>query len=233
MHYSFSAEAVPGALLTLDPEESRHCCQVLRMQAGDKLGLLDGKGRLFEAEIAVADKRHASIRVNNLMSEESSRPLAHLAVAPTKNASRMEWLVEKATEIGLDHFYFIQTTHTERSKMRLDRIERVRQSAVKQSISLFAPVIHEAEEFSSWLERSDLPEQRFIAVVQDELPLLKNEVRPGKEAIVLIGPEGDFSEEEVEFAISKGFKPISLGEKRLRVETAALAACFTINLVNQ
>lgn len=232
MHYTYSENAVQGALIPLDAEESRHLCQVLRMEAGDKLGLIDGRGRLFEAEISVADKRHASLKVNGVLREETVRPLAQLAVAPTKNASRMEWLVEKATEMGLGQLFFIQTEHTERSKMRMDRIERVKQSAVKQSISLFAPEIHAPQDFKDWIEK-DHSHKRFIAVVREGLPLLRDQLQKGQEALVLIGPEGDFSQEEVEIAESKGFLPVSLGEKRLRVETAALAACFTINLVNQ
>jgi 16S rRNA (uracil1498-N3)-methyltransferase len=231
MHFALSTEAVSGATIEFDPDESRHLVQVLRMKVGDELRVLDGNGHLYAATISLADKRHCSALVGDLLEKRENVNLCHLMVAPTKNINRLEWMLEKATEMGLRSLQLMETQHTERSKVRLDRLERIAQSAVKQSVAFFLPDLRELKPFEQCLHSAE--GENYIAVVKDGLPLLRDEIGKGKEVTILIGPEGDFSEGEVEQAEAAGFKPVSLGEKRLRVETAALAACFTINLVNQ
>lgn len=231
MHFALSTEAVSGSTIEFDSDESRHLVQVLRMKAGDELRVLDGNGHLYAATISLADKRHCSALVGEMLEERKNDNHCHLMVAPTKNINRLEWMLEKATEIGLSSLHLMETQHTERSKVRMDRLERIAQSAVKQSVSFYMPKLHGLKSFEQSLQSAE--GEKFIAVVKDGLPLLRDEIEKGKAVTILIGPEGDFSEEEVKQAEDAGFKPISLGDKRLRVETAALAACFTVNLVNQ
>ncbi len=234
MHYSFLENAEINSDHYLDAEESRHLVQVLRMKEGDEFGILNGRGKLFKAEVFDPNKRSCGIKITELIREqELNENLVSIAVAPTKNISRTEWLVEKCTEIGLREMQFLQTSHSERTKIRIDRIERIAQSAVKQSVALYSPEIKEIQSINSWINSVDSEKNKFIAVVREGLPLLKDEAVKGESCWVLIGPEGDFSKEEVELAEEHGFKAVSLGDKRLRVETAALAACFTINLINQ
>jgi 16S rRNA (uracil1498-N3)-methyltransferase len=154
-------------------------------------------------------------------------------MAPTKNMDRNEWFAEKATEIGFDELTFLNCRFSERKVIKAERIEKILVSAIKQSLKANLPVLNEMTDFDKFISR-DFPGQKFIAhCYEGEKPLLKDVLRKGEDAVVLIGPEGDFSPEEVEKALSKGFQPISLGKSRLRTETAALLACHTMNLMNQ
>jgi 16S rRNA (uracil1498-N3)-methyltransferase len=154
-------------------------------------------------------------------------------MAPTKNMDRTEWFVEKATEIGFDEISFVQCRFSERKVLKMDRIDKIIVSACKQSYKALMPVSHEMQPFDRFI-RQDFPGQKFIAhCYEGEKPLLKDILKPGEDALVMIGPEGDFSEEEVAKAIEAGFQPISLGKSRLRTETAALVACHILNLANQ
>ena len=157
----------------------------------------------------------------------------HLAMAPTKNMDRIEWFAEKATEIGFDELTFLNCRYSERKVVKNERIEKILVSAVKQSLKASVPVLNEMIDFDKFISQ-DFNGQKFIAhCYPGEKPLLKDLIRRGEDVLVLIGPEGDFSEEEVEKAIKSGFQPISLGRSRLRTETAALVACHIMNLINQ
>ncbi len=217
---------------TLGPEESRHIVKVLRKQAGDQLVLTNGKGFLFTAEILEASPKRCTARV--LESRKSLPPRFELtlAVAPTKRVERFQWFLEKATEIGVTRIVPLLCDRSERQTLPMERLQRVVQEAMKQSLQTYLPVLDEPIGFEAFLER-DQPMLRFIAhCEEDEKMDLKRRVAADKDAVVLIGPEGDFSPAEIQGAYEKGFMPVSLGNNRLRTETAALVACATINMIN-
>ena len=218
----------------LPAEEAAHALRVLRLKAGDELMLTDGKGCFYRAEIAVADQKHCLLNIL----ETSPQPALwkghlHLALAPTKNMDRMEWLAEKATEIGFDELTFLNCRYSERRVIKLERIEKIVVSAVKQSLKARMPKLNELTDFSKFI-RQPFAGQKFIAhCYPGDKSLLKDSQHAEEDALVLIGPEGDFSEEEVALAIENGFQPISLGASRLRTETAALVAVHLMNLAHQ
>lgn len=218
----------------LPEEEAQHCTRVLRLGVGDEITLTDGKGKFYKAEITVAGNKRCLVTVKETVFQEPLRPChLHIAMAPTKNMDRNEWFAEKATEIGLDELTFLNCRFSERRVIKNERIEKILVSAIKQSLKARLPRLNEMTDFSTFITQ-DFQGQKFIAhCYEGEKPLLKDVLKPGEDAVVLIGPEGDFSEEEVGKAVEYGFMPISLGKSRLRTETAALVACHTINLLNQ
>lgn len=218
----------------LPADEAKHCLRVLRLSSGDEITLTDGKGNFYRVEIEAETPKTCSVTIKETIHQ---KPLwsghLHIAVAPTKNMDRMEWFAEKATEIGIDELTFIDCRYSERKVIKTDRIEKIMISAMKQSLKARLPKINGMTLFKSFLQQAK-GEQKFIAhCYEGNKPLLKDVIRFGKDAIILIGPEGDFSEHEVKQAMEKGFTPISLGESRLRTETAALVACMTLNQANQ
>lgn len=218
----------------LPEEEAGHCLRVLRLTTGDKVTLTDGKGTFYEAEIATQSNKKCSV---NILSSTLQPPLwkghLHIALAPTKNMDRMEWLVEKMTEIGIDEISFLNCRYSERKIIKLERIQKIVVSAIKQSLKARLPILNDMISFSDFVKR-DFRGRKFIAhCYEQDKQLLKDIMNEGDDAVVLIGPEGDFSEEEVTLARKSGFEPISLGPSRLRTETAALVACHIMNLKNQ
>ena len=217
----------------LPPEEAAHALRVLRLKVGYELTLTDGMGSFYRAEIAVADNKHCLVNVLETLPQPALwKGHLHLALAPTKNMDRMEWLAEKATEIGFDELTFLNCRYSERRVIKLERIEKIVVSAVKQSLKARMPQLHELTDFDKFI-RQPFSGQKCIAhCYPGEKPLLKDILHPEEDALVLIGPEGDFSEEEVALAIENGFQPISLGASRLRTETAALVAVHLMNLLH-
>ena len=218
----------------LPADEAAHCLRVLRLQAGDEIRLTDGKGMFYKAEITTATGKRCLFKVLEAVPhpKEWSGHL-HLALAPTKNMDRTEWFAEKATEIGFDELTFLNCRFSERKVIKTERISKILVSAIKQSLKARLPQLNEMTDFNKFITQP-FPGQKFIAhCYEGEKPLLKDMVHPGEDALVLIGPEGDFSEEEVRKATENGFIPISLGKSRLRTETAALVACHILNLQNQ
>lgn len=218
----------------LPEEEAAHAVRVLRLEAGDEVTLTDGKGCFYRAEISAASNKRCLVNVLETLPQE---PLwqghLHLAMAPTKNMDRTEWLAEKATEIGFDELTFLNCRFSERKVIKTERIQKILVSAIKQSLKARLPKLNEMTDFNRFI-RQPFNGQKFIAhCYEGEKPLLKDIVRRGEDALVLIGPEGDFSGEEVKLAVEQGFQPISLGRSRLRTETAALVACHILNLCNQ
>ena len=218
----------------LPEEEAQHCIRVLRLNIGDEVILTDGKGCFYKAEISAATHKRCLVTVKESIPQP---PLTlcriHIAMAPTKNMDRNEWFAEKATEIGIDQLSFLCCRFSERKVIKTERIEKILVSAMKQSLKAYLPKLNEMMEFDKFIAQ-DFKGQKFIAhCYEGAKPQLKHILKPGKDAIVLIGPEGDFSEEEVEKAINNGFIPVRLGRSRLRTETAALVACHTLNLLNQ
>lgn len=218
----------------LPEEEAGHCLRVLRLTQGDELTLTDGTGCFYKAVISAASGKRCQVKiVETIPQEKGWNGYLHIAMAPTKNMDRTEWFVEKATEIGFDELSFLNCRYSERKVIKTDRIEKILVSAIKQSLKATKPILNEMTDFGKFVKQ-EFEGQKFIAhCYEGEKPLLKEVLRPGEDALVLIGPEGDFSEEEVQKAIAAGFQPISLGKSRLRTETAALVACHTLNLLNQ
>lgn len=208
--------------------------RVLRMKEGDALRIADGKGTFYNAVISAAQGKRCMVHIE---SEERQEPLwnghLHIAMAPTKLMDRNEWFVEKAVEIGVDEITFIRTDHSERDVIKMERIEKIAVSAMKQSQKATLPVLNGMTGFRSFVERG-FDGDRFIAHCEPgSKVLLQDAVVPGHDTLVLIGPEGDFSPSEIEMALKAGFKPISLGPSRLRTETAALVAVHIMNLAGQ
>lgn len=217
----------------LPEEEAGHCLRVLRLGVGDEVMLTDGRGFFYQAVIAAATQKRCMVKI---VSKTEQEPFwgghLHLALAPTKNMDRMEWLAEKATEIGFDELTFLSCRFSERKVIKTDRIEKIVVSAVKQSLKARKPVVNEMTDFRKFMER-DFSGQKFIAhCYEGEKPLLRDVLHPDEDAVILVGPEGDFSPEEVTLAMEKGFQPVSLGKSRLRTETAALVAVHLMNLTH-
>jgi len=234
------AACVPNDTLNLSEEESRHCIKVMRMGKGDAIFFTDGRGRMAEALIQQADFRRCTVQIMALTQRASPRPYHfHLAIAPTKNAERMEWLVEKCVEIGIDSLTFLQTENTERDHFNLGRMEKKAVAALKQSLQSWLPTLNGPIELTKFL--ASLPDlaqvptaQRFIAYADLDNPrTLFGNLSAGGEVCVLVGPEGDFSPQELNLALAAGFEKISLGPTRLRTETAGLVAGHTVALRNE
>lgn len=217
----------------LPEEEAGHCLRVLRLGVGDEVMLTDGRGYFYRAVISAATGKRCQVRVTETIEQEPFwRGHLHLALAPTKNMDRMEWLAEKATEIGFDELTFLNCRFSERKVIKTERVEKIVVSAVKQSLKARKPVVNEMTDFRRFMER-EFTGQKFIAhCYEGEKPLLRDVLRKDEDAVVLIGPEGDFSPEEVALAAEKGFQAVSLGKSRLRTETAALVAVHLMNLTH-
>jgi 16S rRNA (uracil1498-N3)-methyltransferase len=218
----------------LNEEESKHCVRVLRLVNGDEVQLIDGRGGFYSARILDAHPKRALLQVFSTRPEFNKRNhYLHLAVAPTKNIERMEWLLEKATEIGIDEISFLVCQRSERKELKLDRLNKIVTAAVKQSIKAYHPVLNEPVSYNQFIKRP-FAGQQFIAHCEGgEKTSLRSELKPGSRYLVLIGPEGDFTSNEISAALNNGFKAITLGESRLRTETAALEACFEVNFLNR
>jgi 16S rRNA (uracil1498-N3)-methyltransferase len=229
----FYTHKIEGNFAYLEDAELRHATKTLRKTVGDQIELMDGQGHYYQAEFVEINKKEAQLKI--LAQEERPLPWStaiHIAVAPTKNIDRIEWFLEKAVEIGLNHLTPLLCQHSERKRIRTDRLERIALSAAKQSHKFVLPQIDELSNFPDFI-KSAQADQKFIAhCYEEDLPHLFHQFEPaaGQSVLILIGPEGDFSPEEVELALSEGYKAISLGKSRLRTETAALAAVHSLQL---
>ncbi|GHT72286.1 ribosomal RNA small subunit methyltransferase E [Bacteroidia bacterium] len=219
----------------LPDTEVQHCVRVLRKQAGDVIDVTDGKGHLYKAEITEISPKRCTVSVLETVEQPPLwNNFIEIAVAPVKNMERIEWFAEKAVEIGINKISFLRTQHSERKELKLDRLQKILISAMKQSEKAVLPELQEITDFKKFIAH-DFQGQKFIphCYPADDKPLLSLAYQKGQNALVLIGPEGDFSEEEVRSAVACGFQPVSLGESRLRTETAALNVCQTIHILNQ
>lgn len=218
----------------LPEQESQHCAKVLRMQEGDLLTVTDGEGSFYECRLLVAHPKRSMVTILRQWEDPRTRDfMLHIAFGPTKQMDRNEWFLEKATEIGVDRFTPILGNFSERKEIKRERLTKIAISAMKQSQQSRLPLIEEMRSFSE-LVSQPFNGRKFIAHCYD-LPktALSESYRKGEDVLILIGPEGDFSEQEVTEAIDNGFEPISLGETRLRTETACLVATHTIHVLNQ
>ena len=231
MNQLFFTQKIEQGFAHFDEEESRHLVTVLRRKVGDLLELTDGRGFYYEAEIAETGKRHVLARIlKTTPAAQENAAALHLAIAPTKQIERIEWLLEKATEIGIAEITLLHCRRSERDTVRLDRLEKVLVSAMKQSLRAHLPKLNPMVRFQTFVTKVQA-EQKYIAWCADT-PLLhlKTLLQPGKNALVLIGPEGDLSPEEVQLAEANGFTGVGLGAARLRTETAGLLVVATVVL---
>ena len=222
---------------TLDEEESRHCIRVLRMGVGDPLSVTDGRGNLYRCEVVEADPRRCRIRVIECREQFERLPYRlTMAVAPTKNADRFEWFLEKATEVGVEAIVPLETEHSERRSFKAERGEKVITAAMKQSLKAYRPVLHPLTAFRKAVEQP-FDGRKFIAHCDPARTpagkaYLAHTLQRGESALVFIGPEGDFSPAEIDLALAHGFEEITLGPQRLRTETAAVVATVMVSVVN-
>ncbi|WP_407428369.1 16S rRNA (uracil(1498)-N(3))-methyltransferase [Arcticibacter sp.] len=232
MHLFYTPD-ISGNEYLMNPDESKHCIRVLRLQKDDVVRLIDGRGGLFEAVIVTPDPKRTQLKVVNETREYQKRNHnLHIAIAPTKNMERLEWFLEKATEIGIDEISPIICDRSERKEVKKERLDKVITSAVKQSLKAYHPKLNEAIKYKDFIKQ--LTGQRYIAHCMDgEKGQLKDLIVLEDSYTILIGPEGDFSPDELELALKCQCMPISLGNSRLRTETAALEACFEINFLNR
>ncbi|MGL5227226.1 MAG: 16S rRNA (uracil(1498)-N(3))-methyltransferase [Bacteroidales bacterium] len=226
----------PDILLTneLSEEESQHCTKVLRLTEGTEITVTDGKGHFYPSRIVRAHHKRCSVEILETIEQKPDRDFKiHIAVAPTKNIDRIEWFVEKAVEIGIDEISLLKCRYSERKDVKEERIRKIMISAMKQSLKATLPVLNPMIDIKTFMQR-EFEGEKFIAhcYKDQERIFLKDAYTKGKSATIFIGPEGDFSEEEVEMAIQTGFKPISLGNARLRTETAALVGCHSLHALN-
>lgn len=222
--------------LTLPEEESGHCVQVLRRTVGDEILVTDGVGQLYHCVVTNPHRKHCEVRIESV---ETPEPLheghIHIGIAPTKNIDRTEWSIEKCVEMGVDEITLLLCDHSERKTVNIDRLQKILVSAAKQSLKTRFPVLHPLTKMTDLQIEGD----RFIAhciegyKASENKGALKGQIVRGHSTTVLIGPEGDFSPEEVNWALANGYQPVSLGAARLRTETAAIVACHTAVLINE
>lgn len=219
----------------LNEEESRHCIKVLRLGKGAQVCLIDGRGGLYQAEIVAETKRNVQLRVIQTTREYHQRQHSlHIAVAPTKNIDRLEWFLEKATEIGIEEVTPVICDRSERKTVKEDRLNKIITAAVKQSLQAYHPILHPQIDFEDFIKIENDSLKMIAHCLEDEPKQYINQVAlPRQKYTILIGPEGDFSPHEIEAALNSGYQPLTLGNTRLRTETAALAACFEINYLNR
>ncbi len=233
MHLFYTPD-LRNKIYTLDEAESKHCIKVLRLGINDKVELIDGKGGFHKAKVIDLNPKKCSVEITETIMEYAKRNhYLHIAIAPTKNVDRFEWFLEKATEIGIDEITPILCDHSERKVLKNERLEKIIISAIKQSIKAYKPVLNNLTKLSDFVG-SNFNGNKFIAHCEENQKYsLKKVYNNGENALILIGPEGDFSLEEINVAKKNNFKEVSLGESRLRTETAGIVACHTINLLNE
>lgn len=220
--------------LTLPESDSGHCVRVLRMHPGDNIEVVDGCGMLYRCTLRDAHQRHATVDITETVPLPKVWPgNITIAIAPTKHNDRMEWLVEKLVEIGVDRIVPLRCRHSERKDINVERLNKIAVSAMKQSLKAVLPQIDAMTPYRDFISGCK-SQQRFIAYCDPAIPrrLFARELRPHADVTVLIGPEGDFSPEEIHLALDSGWIPATLGDNRLRTETAALVACDTFQIIN-
>jgi 16S rRNA (uracil1498-N3)-methyltransferase len=229
----FYSPDIEGAFHTLDKDDSNHLVRVLRIKQGDKVFVTNGKGLVYECVVTDPNPRGCQLEIIQLKDGDDKRKFnLSIGIAPTKNINRFEWFLEKSTEIGIDTFIPVHTENSERKVIKEERLSRVITAAVKQSLKSFHPELKSMTSFSE-LIKLPFDGQKFIAYVDSTVKEeLHHLCKPVTNTLVLIGPEGDFSTDEISLAREHGFIPVKLGPSRLRTETAGVVACHTINLVN-
>ncbi len=218
---------------TLSEEESKHAVRVLRLGPGAAVTLVDGRGGLYTAAVAEANPKRCQLRISAHALVPPRPYFTHVAVAPTKNLDRMEWFVEKAVEIGVERISFLRCARSERRELKLERLEKIAVSALKQSGQAWLPQLDELTDYAAFVAAA-APETTFIAHLEEgERTALAQVAAAGPGCSVMVGPEGDFTPGEIDLALGRGIRPVTLGPSRLRTETAALAVVFTAQIIYQ
>jgi 16S rRNA (uracil1498-N3)-methyltransferase len=230
---SFYISEISGNTIKLNIEESKHCIKVLRLRKGDQVLLMNGRGSIFEAIIKTPDAKSCILEILKEEKHQNNRSYnLTIALAPTKNIDRYEWFIEKSTEIGIDRIIPLICKHSVRKEIKPERIEKILISAMKQSGQSFLPELTHPTSFKDLIKKPFDGDKLIAHCDTGAKNELKNSITPGKNILILIGPEGDFDAEEINLAMEKGFIPVSLGESRLRTETAGIVVCHTARLVN-
>ncbi len=232
--HRFYAPDIETSMLLPD-EEAQHCVRVLRLAVGEQIEVVDGKGNLFLCEIATANNKSCAV---NILEKTSIQPhwgcRITVVIAPTKNMDRLEWMVEKVTEMGVDRIIPVLCRYSERKVLKTERLRKIVVSAMKQSLKATLPQL---DELTPVMDVINVPAEgrRFIAYCDREIErrIFTKEYHKGEDVLIMIGPEGDFSKEEIKAALANGFVPVSLGDSRLRTETAGVFACAAIHTINQ
>lgn len=234
MHVFYTPDISTDAYI-LNEEESKHCIRVLRLGIGAMVYLIDGVGGLYKAEITGEHKKQVTLKIVETKRDYQKRNHhLHIAIAPTKNIDRLEWFLEKATEIGIEEITPVICDRSERKVVKEDRLNKVITAAVKQSLQAYHPVLNPQISLASFLKQKN-DSVKMIAHCLDDEPrqFITDVAKPHEKYTILIGPEGDFTSAEIEIALQNGFNPLTLGNTRLRTETAGLAACFEVNYLNR
>ena len=219
-------DAVVGQQIYLDEDESAHCAKVLRLRPGEGISIIDGAGRMYDAELATCDKRLCSAVITGIIDDAYIRPYRnHVAIAPTKNIDRFEWFVEKAVEFGVDEITPLLCDHSERKVLKIDRLQKIVVSAVKQSGNVIMPIVNELTPYKDFVANCNAKCRMIAHCEPQEKRFFSQNAAGFSDFCTLIGPEGDFSDDEIKLALSQGFLPTSLGNTRLRTETAGVAVC--------
>lgn len=232
MHIFYTPNIKSDAYFTLDEQESKHAIRVLRLKQDNTIMLVDGKGGFHEAVITEAHQKRCEVQISKVTYEEQHKVDVHIAIAPTKNISRLEFFVEKCTEMGISNITPIFCEHSERKKLNIDRLQKIAISAMKQSLKATLPSINAPQFFEEFIAQAKAPE-KYIAHCHPGKQKHLQHAYQKKPVIILIGPEGDFSEDELVLATHNNYLPVSFGKQRLRTETAGIVACNIINLAHE
>ena len=233
----FYSNNINSGTIILDGTESRHCIKVLRKSIGDKINVVDGKGSLYKGIIKSDNLKDCKIKILETIKNYDKRDnYIHIAISPIKNSNRIEWFIEKVVEIGVDEISFIDCDRTLRHSVKMERIFKTSISAMKQTLKATLPKINDICSFEDFLDTS-IHSNKFICHLEDgnrkEIFHFKNQLSKSSDSCILIGPEGDFSMDEIAMAKKYNFNAISLGDSRLRTETAGIVACHLLNIINR
>lgn len=231
MNIFYAPDAIAGQHCAVAESELQHLI-VLRKKSGDEIFVFNGQGKLFCANLLSLSRNEALVMIKSIYAEESAKPLLHIAIAPPKNMDRMEWFAEKVCEIGVSEITPIFCEHSERKSLKSERLEKVMLAACKQSLKYTLPILNPSLAFSDFIKKAPTTPERYIAYCEESNVHLKDAYKKGSDAVIVIGPEGDFSSNEVAEAKAHGYAPVSLGKSRLRLETAGIFAAGIFSLAN-
>jgi 16S rRNA (uracil1498-N3)-methyltransferase len=219
----------------LPEEEARHAIKVLRKTIGDRIHIADGKGHIYSAEIADANVKNCCLEIIGQHFEVPDLFYIHIAIAPTKNIDRISWFVEKSVELGIHEISFIRCHNSERTQVKIDRMMAKAISAMKQSVKPWLPKVNDMVSFNEFMQKTGEQQnvQKFICHLRETATHLQRQAQPNRNYLVMVGPEGDFCDKELDLAASQGFKSATLGKSRLRTETAGIATAHILQLINQ
>lgn len=233
MHLFYTPD-LSSSTYTLNEGESKHCIRVLRLTIDEIIYLIDGKGGFFKAKIVDSHPKKCKVEIVESIKEKGKlNYFLHIAIAPTKNIERLEWFIEKATEIGISEITPVICSNSERKTLKIERLEKIMVSAAKQSLTAYMPILNNPVSFNDFMKINFDGEKYIAHCVDNKKQLFKNSYIIDKPALVMIGPEGDFSDTEISLAMENNYKEISLGNSRLRTETAGIVACNFVSILNQ